>query len=592
MTGPGALLDALTRELVGRGDEALGLVLALVAREHALLEGPPGCGKAALAGALARLSGARALTLTLHRDLQPGEWRGDTILRRQRSGTRERVRAELAPGPLADAEILVVPGLTRAPAEALTPLLRALETRRLDARRLPLEVAVATAGPAGLESYGDELEPAARDRFGVQIRMTGLLGAADPGPARALLDRSCDAPVSPGPACATRGRRHAWQQAAAALPLEPGLREAWRELLVELRARLDPLDRARLGDRVLARAGPALMRAHALLRGADAVRRRDLVATRFALAGRVPAERADELLAAVVRGAGLALPVPAGSGAGTAAASAGAAPQDPAAPRPGAVRAAARSSAGVREPVAADVASLVRVLEGRLARGGAGRREHPAGAPRSRRRMRALDELLDADPLDAVLLVDGAELRPSVLRRERRAGRGAVALLRDVSASMEGGLARWAGEVVAGLVRGARRHGLRVGYVEFDHDAHVFRPGRALLHRRYGELLARAADARSSGRTNYEAPLRAALRGLSRAGRHGHVVLITDGVPVVGDPAVRAERALARRLGVRVHTVFVGLGEPPPVLEGLARVTGGVAFRGRPQASGMRVEAR
>jgi Mg-chelatase subunit ChlD len=63
------------------------------------------------------------------------------------------------------------------------------------------------------------------------------------------------------------------------------------------------------------------------------------------------------------------------------------------------------------------------------------------------------------------------------------------------------------------------------------------------------------------------------LRGGGR-----HAVLLTDGVPVVGDPGVARERALARRLGIRVHTVYMGTGEPPEVLERIARETGGRSF--------------
>jgi hypothetical protein len=64
------------------------------------------------------------------------------------------------------------------------------------------------------------------------------------------------------------------------------------------------------------------------------------------------------------------------------------------------------------------------------------------------------------------------------------------------------------------------------------------------------------------------------------------VVLLTDGVPIVGDPEVRRERALARRLGVRVHTVFIGLGECPEVLDRLSLETDGLRFRALPRADG------
>ncbi len=146
---------------------------------------------------------------------------------------------------------------------------------------------------------------------------------------------------------------------------------------------------------------------------------------------------------------------------------------------------------------------------------------------------------------------------------------------------------------MTGLVRSCARHRMRIGYVEFNHLAEADRgPGAsrgrgAFFHRRYARVLALAATRRAEGRTNYEAPLRLALAALE-GGRRGdrHVVLLTDGVPVVGDPTVRSERAQARRLGVAVHTVFLGLGECPAVLDTLSDETGGVRFVARPGARG------
>jgi len=63
-------------------------------------------------------------------------------------------------------------------------------------------------------------------------------------------------------------------------------------------------------------------------------------------------------------------------------------------------------------------------------------------------------------------------------------------------------------------------------------------------------------------------------------------VLLTDGVPVLGDPAVRRERALARELGVKVHTIFLGLGECPEVLDEISRETDGAMLSARMQRAG------
>ena len=231
---------------------------------------------------------------------------------------------------------------------------------------------------------------------------------------------------------------------------------------------------------------------------------------------------------------------------------------------------------------------VLRALEGRFERGYAGPEEDPGGSPRSYRTLRGLDEVFDADPVELTGYLDGTRPGlPRSFRRERRRASGQVALLRDVSASMEGRLGRWAGRVVAGLVRAGARRRMRIGYVEFNHDARRFHAGGRFFHRRYTSLLGLAASSRAAGRTSYQAPLRVALNEFrARAGRNRHIVLLTDGVPVLGDPEVRRERRLARRLGVQVHTVFVGLGEHPPVLQTIARETGGLCFVGRPRPGG------
>ncbi|MGH2900857.1 MAG: AAA family ATPase, partial [Solirubrobacteraceae bacterium] len=118
-----ATRDALEPVLVGHDDAKTGLVLALLAREHAYLEGPPGCGKSALATAFARIAGARVMQASFHRDTNATELLGTPRLRRERRGNAERLAFELLPGPLAGAEVLLLDDLSRAPGEALAPLL-------------------------------------------------------------------------------------------------------------------------------------------------------------------------------------------------------------------------------------------------------------------------------------------------------------------------------------------------------------------------------------------------------------------------------------------------------------------------------------
>ena len=60
-------------------------------------------------------------------------------------------------------------------------------------------------------------------------------------------------------------------------------------------------------------------------------------------------------------------------------------------------------------------------------------------------------------------------------------------------------------------------------------------------------------------------------------------MLLTDGRNNTGSISLEIATALARAEGVRVHTVFLGTGPHPEVLDALARETGGLAFRARPR---------
>jgi MoxR-like ATPase len=572
-----AAVDAL---LVGQADAKTGCLLGLLARRHVLLEGPPGCGKSALAEGVAAVSGARHALISFHRETSAADLLGPQILLRRTLAGRERLSLFRADAPLHQAEILVLDDLSRAPGEALVPLLRILVAQSVQRRAAVLECAIATAVPARAASASDPLEPAQLDRFTVQLRLHGLLSGDRWSEGRRVLDGSFSSATLP---VIDTEERHALQRRAADIPLPVAVRAA----LVALAARLGGLRAPDGGlcvsDRSFALGAPALLRAHALLRGAGSVQPPDLAAVRFMLGRRVPESLlalAEEMVEDAARGA-----APGATSVATRARSAGPGAgegeQHPNAPseESGEIRiaSAARPAA---PPSPADVAALLRALEGRLEPGRVERAGDPGGSPRRQARLSRLDEIEAADPVEALLFVDG-ELpgAPRVLRRERRSAAGALAVLRDVSASMEGALGRATSQVVAGLVRLGARRRMRIGYLEFHHEAEPFEVGGAFFHRRYGRLLALAARERAEGRTSYEAPLRAALGAFGPAkGGERHVVLLTDGIPVVGDPGVARERALARRLGVRIHTVFMGSGEPPSVLERIARETHGQAF--------------
>jgi uncharacterized protein with von Willebrand factor type A (vWA) domain len=179
-----------------------------------------------------------------------------------------------------------------------------------------------------------------------------------------------------------------------------------------------------------------------------------------------------------------------------------------------------------------------------------------------------------------------------------------VAILRDVSASMEGDRAAWASAVVAQIVDLCKRRRLAVGYLEFNHEplpVDAFSLGArgppncpALFTYDYGKVRQLASRTWSGGGTDLQRALRELIERYSRAAppsqlgvaSHycpGHALLVTDGVTTSGEPMLEQERAAARAMGLCVHTVFIGpADEPyPPPLAALAAATGGLRFQAR-----------
>ncbi len=590
------LRAALDAAIVGHADAKTALLLALLAREHALLIGPSGCGKSALAEAALAAAGGTAARVAFHRDTRAAELLGDALLVRTPHARGERIALRALPSPLARAELWLLEDLERAPGEALAPLLRMLGDREGAGGALPLASAIATLLPRAQVRHGDAPPPAQLDRFAVQVRMRGLALAVDATQAAELLKREAAEPTQAdggGPARASSGARPERanspsgpaRSALATIALPPLVLAEWVALWRRIAQLAQTSGAAAPSDRVISAPGLAVLRAHALLHARREATHADLRAARFMLAARVPEallRAAEQLIEGAA--AGDLAPLASTARAGRALpGDTGAQPQRPqpeARPRE---RTALLSPIPVlrHRPEPADVSPLVRALRGNVDRANAQRAPDPGGSPRRRARLRSLADAADADVVELALFAEASwPDGPAVNRRERRSQGGALVILRDVSASMEGARTRLAADVVAGVVRAAAKRRMRVAYVEFHHEAEPFLVDGALFHRGYRALLERARLARAEGRTSYQAPLRVALAGLrALALRGGHVVLLTDGVPVVGDPHVVRERALAAELAARLHTVYLGPEETPALLAELADETGGLCFR-------------
>jgi hypothetical protein len=564
------LRTALDAACAGHETAKRSLIAGWLAGVPLWLEGPPGCGKTALACALGRASGERLALWTA--DALEDARNAVTVLERRRDGRTERLRAVASEPRWRDADILVVEG---ARAETLPTLGSAV-------RGGPLLICLATL--SAQQDADRASAPATacplRGRM-LRVRMTGLIhgeASALAAALNAVATRSTDTrPRALAHGTAARLRAH-----ASALPLDAALRDA----LAAIVARLSAASPAWTGAHTAwLAAGPRLVRALAALRGDTRVTSADLEALE-ALWSEPAAHDATPRDTRAVQAGALQLAGARGARSETGAVGQGV-PRHPAqapicvrdvalAPEPPS-REASRSQHTTTSDSPA-LARLVERLAGTFGRGGRPAPD-PAGAPRSRRPLRRLDELPDADPVELASYVDGTLAGlPAVLGRARRRSGGRVVLLRDVSASMQGPAGRWSSRLVASLVDAVAARALPLGYVEFHHEAERFLAGGRPLHRDYAAVRARASTARAEGQTSYEAPLRAALASLAiapRSAARDQIVLVTDGVPVVGDPWVAREIATARRIRAVVHTVYVGLGVPPAVLRALSARTGG-----------------
>jgi MoxR-like ATPase len=302
-----AIAGPLDAAVVGHGEAKRALLLALLCREHIYLEGPPGAAKTRMAEVAARAGGLRFFFYQLHRDTRLAELVGDTVLEREPlQGGGERIAQRTLPGGIATAEVCVLDDISRAPGEALNVLLRLLQERKLGDAPIPLLTAIATSNPQRDEYYNEPLDPANLDRFALQLRVPGLLGADDLAPARALVERAASGTLAADAQADAVCERASFDAAFAALAgvaVPQPVRDALLEALRILRAEYG-CDEASslLTDRTFLVKAVKLLRGHAWLAGRSAVESADLSVLRWLTTFRVPEEvheKIDEIIARV-----------------------------------------------------------------------------------------------------------------------------------------------------------------------------------------------------------------------------------------------------------------------------------------------------
>jgi MoxR-like ATPase len=211
------------------------VLTALVAQEHVLLVGPPGCAKSMLLDSLMRWMSGRRFSLLLNRFTCPEELLGPVSLTGLKSDVYRRVTA----GKLPEAELAYLDELFKASSAILNVLLRILNERAYEVGdgttvQVPLRLCVAASNEWVPPEAGKELS-ALFDRFCLRKSVRPILTAA--GRRRLLwgADHTPKLSTSVTPAEVDRAREE-----AAALPwsaeakgaLEAVLRELAREGVV------------------------------------------------------------------------------------------------------------------------------------------------------------------------------------------------------------------------------------------------------------------------------------------------------------------------------------------------------------------------
>lgn len=253
---PQALIDALATSVVGQESVVEGLVLAIIANGHILLEGPPGLAKTLACRALATAVGGDFKRIQFTPDLLPSDVIGTRIYD-QRVGTFGTIL-----GPIF-ANVVLADEINRAPAKVQSALLEAMQERQvtiaLQTHPLPDPfIVLATMNP--LDADGTYALPLAQmDRFLVKINV----GYPTPSQERTILERFAvyDTPLMAG--AATLDDVRGWRAEARAIHMDEKIKRYIVDLVTQTRVRHELIDRGASPRATLALA--FLSRAKALL---------------------------------------------------------------------------------------------------------------------------------------------------------------------------------------------------------------------------------------------------------------------------------------------------------------------------------------
>jgi MoxR-like ATPase len=162
--------ETLDAQFLGKSEVIRLLLIAVVAREHAVLIGPPGTAKSALLRTLAGLLDTRYFEYLLTRFTEPNEIFGPVDIAAFRDGEYRRRTA----GMLPEAEVVFLDEVFKSNSAILNALLSLLNERRFTSGGQIIECPLISAFGASNEVPADESLSALFDRFLLRIRSDNL----------------------------------------------------------------------------------------------------------------------------------------------------------------------------------------------------------------------------------------------------------------------------------------------------------------------------------------------------------------------------------------------------------------------------------
>ncbi len=619
--------------IIGQDPVKEAMVLAMIAQEHIYLMGEPGSAKTLLAEVAGSTANLKFQFNQMHRDTRLAELIGDVQISREPlpGGNGEVIKQVLRPGGVLTAEIVLLDDISRAPGEALNVLLRILNERKYQEMRIPLMTAIGTSNPTTDDYYNEPLDPANLDRFTLQLKTKGTLGAQQWHEARRIMDRyeGFAADLTPGQGAVRADLVRSARGILRDVRIPPLVFEAYRKFIDSLINKYGCTpENSLLTDRTMLVKVPRMIRALALLEGRDEANSGDLRVLKHILTFRIPenlyenlenllneaiqeVEQNEELLSeqSEEQQQGAQGQEESSESGDEAQEQDSAGDKDLVDQLMEAMQAQGEESEK-RKSMQQQAASpedgqpqvqrnqpqhvenldvLLDKIRGRLERNQADSEVHPGGSPRTYRRMKTFEEFMDTDPGEtAVWMNDVHPSLPRAFHRKKKNVGGKVVIIRDVSQSMEGRYARWTSSVVTRMVDMVRKKRMRIGYIEFNHVSRKYSHDGRFFTRDYDKLIDKAANVSCSGVTNYQYPLRDALTEFrkGRGSANRHILFLTDGEPTQGDWLVREERKQAKQMGVTIHTLFIGTTECPEILDILSEETDGSQFLATPDDRG------